>query len=225
MNYENPELLQRLAAEYVLGTQSERVRRRFERVLDQSQAARDALAFWREELADIAQLVEPEAPPARVWRNIEARLRGRSRARASWLSVWAITATLLLAVVVAQRQFAPVETAAPMQVSFVNESNLTPLWVVSIDTDTGTLHTRAISAQAQELDKVYELWMLPGQGNPRSLGLMPVDGASSTTEFSPALLDLLANAQGLAVSIEPAGGSPTGVPTGPVVYQAGLYSL
>ena len=73
--------------------------------------------------------------------------------------------------------------------------------------------------------KVYELWMLPAEGSPRSLGLMPVNGESSETVFSPALLDALRSAQGLAVSIEPAGGSTTGLPTGPVVYQASLIDL
>ena len=111
------------------------------------------------------------------------------------------------------------------EVAFVNEANATPLWVVSMDFNTGQLSTRAVSAQALELDKVYQLWMLPEQGDPRSLGLMPVNGEQTTQQFSPALLELLRNARGLAVSIEPPGGSPNSTPSGPVVYQAPLVEL
>ena len=99
------------------------------------------------------------------------------------------------------------------------------MWVITANPATGTIRARAVNAQAAAVDQAYELWMLPADGPPRSLGLLPVSGGEARHEIPPALLALLGNAQGLAVSLEPAGGSPTGQPTGPVLYQAPIVEL
>ena len=57
------------------------------------------------------------------------------------------------------------------------------------------------------------------QGAPRSLGLLP--GGSGVVALKG---KVLAGADTLAVTVEPAGGSPTGAPTGPIVY-AGKFTL
>ncbi|MGH8337676.1 MAG: anti-sigma factor domain-containing protein, partial [Gammaproteobacteria bacterium] len=69
----------------------------------------------------------------------------------------------------------------------------------------------------------YELWMLPGSGKPVAMGLMNSEGLASAS-VSPQVIAALANAKGLAISVEPYGGSPTGQPTGPVVYVGPLVS-
>jgi anti-sigma-K factor RskA len=68
----------------------------------------------------------------------------------------------------------------------------------------------------------YQLWMLPGGGaNPVSLGL--ISGVADTLlALSPAALAVLAQTMTLAISLEPAGGSPSGQPTGPVIFTAPL---
>jgi anti-sigma-K factor RskA len=71
-------------------------------------------------------------------------------------------------------------------------------------------------------DRVLELWSVPPQGAPRSLGLI---SASGTTVLSRAKLPatlLKGGTAALAVSVEPPGGSPTGAPTGPVVFAGKL---
>ncbi|MCR9279695.1 MAG: anti-sigma factor [Pseudomonadaceae bacterium] len=230
MKYENPALLDQLASEYVLGTLSALARRRFERLMQHEPAAVAAVEKWQVELSDLTYLLPEEKPPARVWRDIEARAF-RKRPASSRLHVaWTAFATLgffglLLTQFLTIPGVARPPSDLPLKVSFVNEADSEPLWVVSLDLDTGKLRTKAISASAEAADKAYELWMLPNEGNPRSLGLLPVNGATNESTFSPALLELIQNSQGLAVSIEPSGGSPTGVPTGPVVYQSSLINL
>jgi anti-sigma-K factor RskA len=54
-----------------------------------------------------------------------------------------------------------------------------------------------------------------------SLGLLP-DMGSAQLALSAIQLTVLGNTPTLAVSLEPAGGSPTGLPTGPVLYTATL---
>jgi anti-sigma-K factor RskA len=63
---------------------------------------------------------------------------------------------------------------------------------------------------------------VPPQGAPRSLGLISAQGVTvlPRERLPKALLEGATEA--LAVSVEPPGGSPTGTPTGPVVYAGKL---
>jgi anti-sigma-K factor RskA len=135
----------------------------------------------------------------------------------------AATAALLgLAVVLS----VPQPTLLPAgQVAIVENNDNQPMWVITANTADGTIRARAVNAQAAAVDQAYELWMLPADGPPRSLGLLPVNGGVASHDIAPALLALLSNAQGLAISLEPAGGSPTGQPTGPVLFQAPIVEL
>ncbi|MCR9261065.1 MAG: hypothetical protein NXH95_15175 [Pseudomonadaceae bacterium] len=56
MNYERPELLDRLAAEYVLGTLHGAARRRFDRLFLESAAAREAVDSWQIRLAAMVDI-------------------------------------------------------------------------------------------------------------------------------------------------------------------------
>jgi anti-sigma-K factor RskA len=65
----------------------------------------------------------------------------------------------------------------------------------------------------------WEMWMLPGgQAAPVSMGLITTD-ADQTMRLKPALAQRMDGAWGVAMSVEPAGGSPTGAPTGPVIFK------
>jgi len=70
----------------------------------------------------------------------------------------------------------------------------------------------------------YELWMLPEGRAPVSLGLLPGTGNAALPLDAEALA-VLAQTMTLAVSLEPAGGSPTGAPTGPVLFTAPLLRV
>ncbi|MDE2398501.1 MAG: anti-sigma factor, partial [Burkholderiales bacterium] len=85
-------------------------------------------------------------------------------------------------------------------------------FVASLSADGTALVLRPLQALDLGGQRTLELWALPVHGAPRSLGLLALQG--TTTVRRPALLR---DAQAIAVSVEPAGGSPTGAPTGPVV--------
>jgi anti-sigma-K factor RskA len=94
--------------------------------------------------------------------------------------------------------------------------------VASFSGDGRALVTRTLTPVALTTDRVLELWSVPPQGNPRSLGLISANGATVLKrERLPATL-LGGGTAALAVSVEPPGGSPTGVPTGPVVFAGKL---
>ena len=74
------------------------------------------------------------------------------------------------------------------------------------------------------LNNLFELWILPSdKSKPISLGLLPQQGKK--TVKVPAQLLALLQTSGLAVSLEPIGGSPTGQPTGAVLYQGKLVQI
>ena len=73
MKASNRELVDRLAAEYVLGTLRGRARRRFERWLVSPQVVQMVNA-WEERLAGLEPPLEKVTPPATVWQGIESRL-------------------------------------------------------------------------------------------------------------------------------------------------------
>ena len=69
-----------------------------------------------------------------------------------------------------------------------------------------------------------ELWMLPDGQPPRSLGVLPAGGIARVPLVGPSDA-ALADIPALAVSLEPAGGSPTGLPTGPVLYSGRIERM
>lgn len=237
MRYNNPELVQRLAAEYVLGTLTGRARRRFETWMRDSYHVRSAVWHWERQLSPLAQATSSVQPRPRVWERVLERTAAKAdqeATRVPWferlgwwrgLSLVTTAAVAVLAVLLART---PTEVVTPAQqyIAVVNGEQSQPLWVVSVDARQGRLAIKSINATAPAATNSYGLWILPAGGAaPRSLGLLPTGTGSVDTELPVELRPLLASAQGLAVSLEPAGGSPTGAPTGPVVYQAAILSI
>jgi anti-sigma-K factor RskA len=74
MKYDRPELQQRLASEYVLGTLHGRARKRFQRLLAQHRELREAVALWERELVPLASSLTSPPPSPQVWDNIAARV-------------------------------------------------------------------------------------------------------------------------------------------------------
>ncbi len=73
MNYRNkPELIDRLAAEYVLGTLAAGARRRFAAWMEADAALRRSVAEWEARLTPMAAAVREKAPPKSLWPRIAA---------------------------------------------------------------------------------------------------------------------------------------------------------
>ncbi len=233
MNYDKPELRALLAGHYVLGHMSPKVRARFERLLlSRADYAREVTA-WEERFAPLAQAFEPERPPRRVWRGVRRRIGpGRSGAAsgarrftrfgAGGLAL-AGMATAAFLVVLGLYLSRPAVPPPPSQYAVIATPKGIPHWVITVRND--RMHMRTIGRVSVPRGKSYQLWMLPGNGaKPVSLGLLPAAGEASEP-LSETTLAALKSAHGLAVSIEPEGGSPTGLPTGPVVFTAPIASI
>ena len=90
-------------------------------------------------------------------------------------------------------------------------------FVASISGDGRAITTQPLMDVSVQPDRALELWAVPGQGAPRSLGLISASGASVVKKNK-----VPAGTAALAVSLEPPGGSTTGAPTGPVLYVGKL---
>ena len=231
MDYARLPLADRLAAEYVLGTLRGPARRRFEALLPAHAGLRAGVAAWQSRLAPLAAAIDPVEPSESVWPALERRLfaaAGPAAAPGGWwqrLALWRGVAALAT---VAALGLGVVATQAPPvapPIVIVLEANpeaqgvVAARFVASVTPDGRALVLRPIGPVPLAAGRALELWSVPGQGAPRSLGLVSAQGA--TTVLRTRLLDGTA---AFAVSLEPAGGSPTGAPTGPVLSVGKLQS-
>jgi anti-sigma-K factor RskA len=227
MRYDDPKLLDRLAREYVLGTLHGRARRRFARVLSASLGARRAVTSWERQLAPLAAAVKPRQPPAESWARIEAAIGvRRAKAPAVFGGGWAALAAgfALVAILFGSLYFAQRPSVEqPTYVAVVTDAVTGPVWLVQAFAQAGSLRVTTINPRPAPAGSSYELWMIPNGANPTpvSLGLIPAAG-SAQLGLSAAQLAVLDGTAVLAVSVEPAGGSPTGLPTGPVIFTTPL---
>lgn len=227
MDYGKPERAEALAADYVAGTLRGPARRRFEALLPGHPALQAAVRGWQARLLPLAGSVQPTTPPARVWRSIEQRLWPAAQPQRWWqrLALWrgatGLAGVAVLALAVALVMPAPPQPPVVIVLQGTGDGSAAG-FVASVSADGRSLVTRPLMQVALQSDRVLELWSVPPAGNPRSLGLIAADGLTVLPPGRiPATL-LKGGTSALAVSVEPPGGSPTGVPTGPVVYAGKL---
>lgn len=233
MDYSRPELADRLAADYVTGTLRGRARRRFEALLPAHANLRAAVRAWQDRLMPLTASIAPQPPSPQVWRRIEAGLWGGAATPASAPRWWArlafwrgLSALATVAAVSLGLLLASPPPALPPIVVVMSPATpagdgaIVPASIVaSISGDGRSVVTRPLTPVAMQADRVLELWAAAGNEPPRSLGLISASGATVVRRTS-----LPAGTDHLAVSLEPPGGSPTGAPTGPVLFVGRLTS-
>lgn len=222
-----------LAAEYVLGVLSAAERRAAELRIEREPAFAAEVAFWEARLVGLADQVAPVAPPAEVWRRIEAKLGAPapSGARPSlWqsLAFWrplaigaAAVAAASLAALVYVAELPRV--GAPLMGRLDQPSGQPEFLAAANPADGSVTVVPAVLIGGQQ-QRAYELWVIPPGGTPHSLGLVDPERPVKVV-VPPELLPHVSADSTLAVSLEPPGGSPTGQPTGPIIANGKLASL
>ena len=231
MKYENPELRDRLAAEYALGTLRGLARRRFQKVMAGDPALRDLSLQWEMRLNDMAAVVKPVTPRPQLWQSIDRALGPLPRPqherpgllsglweslgfwRASAFGGFAVAAALILFIAIGRAPVAP-ETR---YIAVLIDDKATPVLVASLVAEDGKLSIKSVKPTNVAADKDLELWLVPQQGTSvRSLGVLK--GMQALVKLTEGDASDLSQGGKLAVSLEPAGGSPTGTATGPILY-------
>lgn len=234
MKHDDPKLIDALAAEFVLGTLGGRARRRFERWRAREWHVERRVQAWEERLAGLALRLTPMRPSPHVWANIEKRIGAsaspgtrptRSAPPAQpRTSSWRPLATAAAILVVVVGAFVAWNVMQKLQLhteAVIADAKVpTPAWRVEADRDVHRLRLVALGGAAPQAGKSFELWALPDNGGaPVSLGLMPNTGQLDR-DLTAAQQLALRGASKIAVSLEPEGGSRTGLPTGPVLFVA-----
>jgi len=234
MNYRNPELRDRLAAEYALGTLRGAARRRFQRLMKDDPALRDLTLNWEMRLNDMAAIAKPVTPRPQLWQAIDRALGPVPRPqherpgplsslwaslgfwRASTFGAAAVAAALILFIAIGRAPVAP-ETR---YIAVLIDVKATPVLVASLEAVDGKLAIKSVKPTTVAAGRDLELWLLPPEGAaPRSLGVLK--GMQALVKLTEG--DASALTQGaLAVSLEPSGGSTTGAPTGPVLFSGAI---
>ncbi len=234
MNYDRPDLLDRLAAEYVLGSMTLRARRRFERLRVALPSAEAAARDWERRLMPLSDAVPVEAPPAGTWQSIDRRTGGaaardpRSAARAagpSWMAwlkpalgfAFGVVATIgLLRVdpgallpidaIVQQRGTLP-----PSYVGLLTDAQNNPVLLLSSTRQGRLLSIKRLVPVDVPAGAVPVLWALPRDGAPFALGALPA-GDHAVLMLADTSEKLFANVPRLAVSLERAAPAPGAAP-------------
>jgi anti-sigma-K factor RskA len=225
--------LELVAAEYALGTLPWRARARLEGVAAREPVVAAAVADWEQRLAGFADAIAPVAPPAHVYTAILARLGLAPRAGAApapaglWnrIAFWraAAIASFAALVVLGVAIFVVAPPPAAYVVTLAAPGS-GAVFVASAGRGERTLHVKPLAPVTVPADRALELWALPATGAPIPLGLVDARAGAVLTLAAPSEA-LLADAKGLAVSLEPPGGSPTGQPTGPILWSGPILPI
>jgi anti-sigma-K factor RskA len=232
-----------LAGEYVLGTLDfdERAavdaRRRYETALDA------AIIGWERRLGPLSEAARDIPPPADLFAAITDRLNASAapivaaidqsqrpsaeiitlKARVRRWQIGTLVGGLLAASLAAVIVLKP-QIIAPEQTQYVavlQKDSVSPAFVVSVDISTKQLTVRQVAAD-KLTGKSYELWLVNAKlPQPKSLGVVHDAGVTRGVNLAGYSPEVVENSV-FAVSLEPEGGSPTGLPTGPVVFSGKL---
>jgi anti-sigma-K factor RskA len=232
MKHDDPNLIDSLAAEYVVGTLRGRARRRFERWRAREWHVERRVQAWEERLVGLALRLSPMRPSPHVWSQIEKRIGATAApgtasaygaADGRRVSTWRALAASIAIFVVLVGGFAAWRATHPALVplaSITSPNEVNPAWVLTADKDLRHMRAVALGGARPQSGRSFELWALPDNGGaPVSLGVMPDSGQLDRTLTETQRAALL-GASKVAVSLEPTGGSPTGAPTGPVLFVA-----
>lgn len=166
---------------------------------------------------------------ARRWRNVASFSTAIAAALVALIAVGAYQPDLLPDAIRPRPRVRVVEvrtppTPAPPSGQFVavlQKDGGSPAFILTVDAATRNFTVRRVGA-APEPGKSYELWIVSDKlQRPRSLGV--IGGNEFTTRPVLSAYDPeVVNQATYAVTVEPPGGSPTGVATGPIVFTGKL---
>ncbi|MFK0275696.1 anti-sigma factor domain-containing protein [Ensifer sp. NPDC090286] len=215
-----------IAGEYVLGVLSADDRRKVEARLASDRNFAAMVDRWQSNLSSFDEAYDPVVPPPRTFAAIERQLFDTLRpepvrSRGLWhsLALWRGLALASLAALMVMGAsmaglFETPSTGASLVAELTGKGAAIDL-VARFDRTSGRLQVTPVAASQAE-QKSLELWLINGSNPAISLGVLPQTGEGEIAVPSTFRSRISAGSV-LAVSIEPLGGSPTGVATGPII--------
>lgn len=222
-----------VAAEYVLGTLPAGERQAVARRIEADAAFAQLVERWEAVLAPMAEDYRPSEPPATVKQALDARLFAGAATTAGpgwWqsLALWrglTLAAFAALALAIAIPILAPPVADQPAErlVASLAPQQSDVHYFVVYDARTQDIGLSHVTGE-KAADRDFELWVIEGNEAPVSLGVIPA-GSNVHLAVDRETQRRIASGAVFAISLEPAGGSPSGAPTGPVVAAGDLRSI
>lgn len=239
--------LERVAAEYVVGTLDHETRQQVN-LRRTSEPELDALIIdWEIRLSPLLDEVDEVTPNEDLWRRIEQALessgspgtrhdlpsarvpdelgdlrRRLARWRAAAVGGFGIAAGLLMALLLGT-PLVPRPADDSPYVAVFQKDDQQPAFIMTVDLDTRQLRIEPVKAEGVP-GKTYQLWIKSDQLGPgvHSLGLLDSADRPTRKRLQEFDAELLRSAT-FGISLEPEGGSTTGQPTGPAIHGT-LYN-
>jgi anti-sigma-K factor RskA len=238
-----------LAAEYVVGSLDAAERAQVAARCRTDVTLREAIKDWEKRLGTLSDGVPGIEPPAHLYSTITNRLWGKGREsieiaevtkfpgsarrwRGLAVGAGALAACLALIVVwLFQNSPGPPtafvaelhRSAAGPTADESTKSPGPPGFVVSLDLTAHTIKVTPVTVRPTPR-RSYQLWLTQGgSATPSSLGVVSQSEPTTSAWRRLATPADLVNAT-LSVSLEPEGGSLTGMPSGPVVFIGKLVA-
>jgi anti-sigma-K factor RskA len=215
------------AAEYALGVLAGAERAAAAQRVARDRAFAALVAAWEQRFAPWAAEIPEVAPPPQVWERIAAQLPEAQRQRPRvWQSLvfwrgFGIMSALAAACLAVLLYLSAASQQAALVASI--EGGGQRIFIAVIDVKRATIAV-VPAAYRPDPTRVPELWLIPPGGKPLPLGILPSDRATQIA-IPATVADQARRDAGLAVSLEPRGGSPTGQPTGPVIGSGKLTNM
>ena len=238
-----------LAGEYVLGVLDAEQRRMAEQRIANEPSFADEIAVWEHHLMALAAEIAPVPVPDYVWARISGTLDpGSSLHHAAkperipfwnnmgvwrWLSAGGFATAAACVIALFNVSHTPSSVAPPVAVvpavvepmpmiSNLARDDGKPGFVAAVDKYSGRMRIMPMQPITQE-GRVQELWLIPADGTPHSLGIVSAEHAQSG-QLPEKMLAMLDSRAIFAITLEPPGGGPGGKPSGPVTAK-GVIAL
>lgn len=232
MTYDRKDIAN-IADEYVLGLIEAADAAEIEVAMERNAELKTAIAASRERFLPLDTGITPVIATDELWQRIDAALPGQDRAgampaisnandnRKNGWRIAAISAFAAAFVLAIGLSYSLIRTVEPLVVAvLINEAGEVQAVVEDFGNEQATI--RMLADFIVPSDKTIQVWTLPSREiGPVSLGL--IEGVRSAHLAVPAL-PTPRNDQLYEITLEEAGGSPTGLPTGPILAK-GLAKL
>jgi anti-sigma-K factor RskA len=245
--YQNPEVFERLAMNYVVGSLQGPARKRFESLMEQHEFLRAVVDGYETRFASLVELLPEEKPPARVWKNIQQEINAQEASETSvtekqslsladittadswWQRLFhkgfAFAAVLILASVVLLTQL-PSDTDSNIVqvVADLSTKEQEKLAHVVVDKENMKLSIELARVMTPPEGMEARFWCMPKNGGkPMNMGVLQVAGKTEM-KIDKKVWRGIIDASKFAVSYEPVGSSSSG-PTGHMIMEGKLAAL
>ena len=235
--YQNPEVYERLALAYSLGTMRGGARKRFEDLMVKHPFIKVVVDEYDYKLAELVEYLPEEKPAAHVWRNIEARIDASTDTQEQqvndetpsvswWQSIafksFGVTAAIILAVSVF---FFTIHRSVPNAYS-ANIAGINAETMIKIVANKDSMELKAMPTKSFKVPEGMQVhfWCLPKNiSEPiMDMGLIPVTGLQMqlTAESWKGIVD----ARMFGVSFEPIG-SKNSSPSHEIIYKGDIQEI